>query len=71
MFDNENKRAGNVARIDRKEVNTGPRRKNLEKRDNFEELGVDGKIILKKISHPLFKTKNGTRGRGKDTSGSG
>jgi hypothetical protein len=36
-----------LARIRRKEANTGTRRKNLEKRDNFEELGVDGEIILK------------------------
>ena len=47
MFVKENKKAGNMARIGRKEGNTGSRRKNLEKRDNFEEIGVDGKIILK------------------------
>jgi len=47
LFDKENKKAGNLARIGRKEANTRTRRKNLEKRDKFEELGVDGKIILK------------------------
>lgn len=47
MFVKENKKVGKLARIGRKESNTGTRRKNLEKRDNFDELGVDEEIILK------------------------
>jgi hypothetical protein len=47
FFVKENKKTGNLARIRRKEANTVTRRKNLEKRDNVQELGVDGKIILK------------------------
>jgi len=54
LFVKKNKNAGNLARIRRKVANTGTRRKNLEKRDNFEELGDDGKIILKLNSHILF-----------------
>ena len=47
MFLQENKKAGDLAQIGRKGADTGTGRKTLEKKDNFQELGVDRKIILK------------------------
>ena len=47
MFVKGTKKPGILSQIGRNEVNTGTGRKKLEKRDNFQELGVDGMIILK------------------------
>jgi hypothetical protein len=41
--------AGNVARTERMEIHTGFWWENLEEREHLEDLGLDGKIILKEI----------------------
>lgn len=49
-----------MTRIGRKEANAGTGRKTLEKKDNVEELGVDGKIKLKYNSRiPYLRPKMG------------
>jgi hypothetical protein len=54
FFIKVNKKSGILARIGRKEANTGTGRKSLEKRNNFQELGFDGTVILKQNSHILY-----------------
>ena len=43
------RRAGHLARTGRVEVHTGFQWENLKEGDHLEDLGVDGKIILKWI----------------------
>jgi hypothetical protein len=47
--------AKHVARMGRGEVHTGFWWGNLRNRDHFEDLGIDGRIILK----PIFRTWDG------------